>query len=68
MDKEILKKALIKGIITGLICVCIIFAVEILIFRDTFKETVCSVSGILMIICIPLAEVLAFYQYYKKKK
>ena len=65
---DILKKALIKGLPTGLLSALIVICARMLITKTGFSENVGSVYGILTIICFPLAFILYYYSEYKKKQ
>ena len=67
MDKEILKKALPKGILLGLGLAVVYVLIRMLLNGGNFLDHLFSVYGILLLICIPIAWVAYFYDKEKKK-
>lgn len=67
MDKEILKKALPKGILCGLGLALVYVVVRLLLNGGTFFGHLFSLYGILLLICVPVAWVIYFYDKEKKK-
>ena len=65
MNTEI--KALLKGIVIGLVCALVVLGARTLIGGNGFVENLKSVYGILTIICFPLGIGL-FYYFNQKKK
>ena len=68
MNSDILKKALLRGILTGLIIALVILGIRTLIGGNNFIDNLKSVYGILTIICFPVAAVLYFYVNLKNKE
>ena len=68
MDKELLKKSLLPGIVSGLVIALITILARMLINEKSFVDSLLSPYGIAAIICFPIADVLAFYSDYKRKK
>ena len=64
MDNSILKKALARGILVGLI---LVLAARVLVAKTDFIATVTSWYGILSLICFPVGCILLFYFDLKKK-
>ena len=67
MDKEILKKALPKGILLGLGLALVYVLIRLLLNGGNFFDHLFSLYGILLLICIPVAWVFYFYDKEKKK-
>ena len=67
MDKELLKKALPKGLLFGVIIALIYVVVRMLLNGGGFFEHLFSVYGILTLICVPIAWVAYCYEREKKK-
>ena len=65
MDKEILKKALPKGILLGLGVALLYVVIRLLLSGGTFFGHLFSVYGNLTLVCVPVAWV---YYYYDKEK
>ena len=65
MDKEILKKALPKGILLGVGVALLYVVIRLLLNGGTFFGHLFSVYGILTLICVPVGWV---YYYYDKEK
>ena len=65
MSNEV--KALLKGIVIGLICALVVLGARTLIGGNGFLANLKSVFGILTIICFPLGIGLYYYFYQKKK-
>ena len=59
-------KALLKGIVIGLICALVVLGVRTLIGGNGFLANLKSVYDILTIICFPLG--IGLYYYYNEKK
>ena len=68
MDTEILKKALPRGIVVGLIVALVVILARTLIGGNGFMQNLGSVYGILTLICFPIAFVCYFYYDLKKKE
>ena len=67
MDNGILKKALARGILVGLILALAVLAARVLVAKTDFIATVTSWYGILSLICFPVGCILLFYFDLKKK-
>jgi hypothetical protein len=67
MDNGILKKALARGILVGLILALAVLAARVLVAKTDFIATVTSRYGILSLICFPVGCILLFYFDLKKK-
>ena len=67
MDKNLLKKALPKGIALGLGVALLYVVVRLLLNGGTFFGHLFSVYGILTLICVPVAWVAYYYDKVKKK-
>ena len=67
MDKNLLKKALPKGIALGLGVALLYVVVRLLLNGGTFFGHLFSVYGILTLICVPVAWVAYYYDKEKKK-
>ena len=69
MDKEILKKALLRGIGSGL-CTYLIYALvfNMLIDHKPFQEAFFSTFSLVFLAVIVIAEILAYYFTLSKKK
>ncbi len=67
MDKNLLKKALPKGIALGLGVALLYVVVRLLLNGGTFFGHLFSVYGILTLICVPAAWVAYYYDKEKKK-
>jgi len=65
MNTEV--KALLKGIVIGLICAVVVLGVRTLIGGNGFLTNLKSVYGILTIICFPLGIGLYYYFHEKNK-
>ncbi len=65
MDKELLKKALPKGIILGVVIALCYVVIRLLLNGGTFFGHLFSVYGILTLIWVPIAWVS---YYYTKEK
>ena len=68
MDKELLKKALPKGICLGIGVALLYVVIRLLINGGNFFDHLFSVYGILTLICVPIAWVYYYYDKEKKKK
>ena len=68
MDKELLKKSLVPGILSGLMIAAGTILARMWINGISFKDSLLSPFGIAAVICFPIADVLAFYSDYKRKK
>ena len=66
MNKELLKKALPKGIACGVGAALLVALVRSLIRGEGFFGHLFSVYGILCLICFPIAWVLYYYNEAKK--
>lgn len=67
-DKELLKKSLLPGIVSGLVIAVITIVARMLINGKSFTDSLLSPYGIAAIICFPIADVFAFYSDYKRKQ
>ena len=67
MDKNLLKKALPKGIALGLGVALLYVVARLLLNGGTFFGHLFSVYGILTLICVPVAWVAYYYDKEKKK-
>ena len=67
MDKNLLKKALPKGIALGLGVALLYVVIRLLLNGGTFFGHLFSVYGILTLICVPIAWVAYYYDKEKKK-
>ena len=67
MDKNLLKKALPKGIALGLGVALLYVVVRLLLNGGTFFGHLFSVYGILTLICVPVAWVAYYYDKEKKR-
>ena len=67
MNKQYLKKALVRGIPLGVILALAILLVRTLLTDTGFLQNLGSVYGILLLICIPVAWIFYFYNNYKNK-
>ena len=67
MDKDLLKKALPKGIALGLGVALLYVVARLLLNGGTFFGHLFSVYGILTLICVPVAWVAYYYDKEKKK-
>ena len=65
MNSEV--KALLKGIVIGLVCALVALIARTLIVGNGFVDNLKSVYGILVLICFPLGIGL-FYYFNQKKK
>jgi len=68
MNKEFLKKALLKGILYGLGLALIVPLIRMLIRGGSYQEHLLSPFGISSMICFPIAWVIYFYTEQKKPK
>ncbi len=68
MDKEILKKALLKGIPCGIAIALIVALIRVLIRGGSYFDHLFSVYGIACLICFPIAWVIYFFNQAKKPK
>ena len=68
MDKELLKKALPKGILLGVGIALLYVVIRLLLNGGTFFGHLFSVYGILTLICVPVAWVYYYYDKEKKKE
>ena len=68
MDMEILKKALIRGVPTGLAFAALVTAVRSLLDKTPFFDNLFSWLGILYIVCFVVGDVIGFYNDIKKKQ
>ncbi len=68
MDKDILKKAIIKGVPIGLLCALAVALVRMLIRGGGFTDHLFSVYGIASLICFPIAFAVSFYSNANNKK
>lgn len=68
MDKEILKKALPKGILAGVCFALVYVLIRLLLNGGTFFGHLFSLYGILVLICVPIAWVIYFYDKEKRKE
>ena len=68
MDKEILKKALPRGIGSGVLT-WVIYALvfEMLIDHESAKDAFFSKSNIIFLIVVCIVEIIAYYFYLSKK-
>ena len=66
MNMDYLKKALIRGIPSGLVLALALVLVRMLVSGGTFGGHLSSLYGILLLICFPIAWVLFFYDREKK--
>lgn len=68
MDRELLKKALPKGILAG-VCLALVYVlIRLLLNGGNFFEHLFSVYGILTLICVPVAWVSICYNKEKDKQ
>lgn len=67
VDKEILKKALPKGILVGLGLAVVYVLIRLLLNGGTFFGHLFSLYGILVLIFVPIAWIIYFYDKEKKK-
>ena len=67
MDKNLLKKALPKGIALGLGVALLYVVVRLLLNGSTFFGHLFSVYGLLTLICVAVAWVAYYYDKEKKK-
>ena len=67
-DKELLKKSLLPGIITGLVIALVTIVIRMLIHKYSFMDSLGSPYGILSLICFPIADVFAIYADKKRKQ
>ena len=68
MHKELLKKSLLPGILTGLMIALGTILARMWINGISFKDSLLSPFGIAAIICFPIADVIAVYTDKKKKQ
>lgn len=68
MSKETLKKALVRGIPTGLGLAVIYILIHMLLNGGNFFSHLFSVYGILILICVPVAWVVYYYDKEKRGK
>ena len=68
MNKENLKKALVRGIPTGVVIALGVILIRTLLNGAGYLENLSSVYGILTLICITVAFVSYFYYAFKKKE
>lgn len=68
MDKELLKKSLLPGILTGLMIALGTILARMWINGTSFKDSLLSPFGIAALICFPIADVLAMYNDKKRKQ
>ena len=68
MDKELLKKSLLPGILTGLMIALGTILARMWINGTSFKDSLLSPFGIAALICFPIADVLAMYRDKKRKQ
>ena len=68
MDKELLKKSLLPGILTGLMIALGTILARMWINGISFKDSLLSPFGIAALICFPIADVLAMYSDKKRKQ
>ena len=68
MDKELLKKSLLPGIVSGLVIAIITIVARMWINEKSFMDSLLSPYGIAALICFPIADVIAVYSDSKRKK
>ncbi len=68
MDVEILKKALIRGVPTGLASAAVVAGIRSLLYKTPFFDNLFSWLGILYMVCFSAGEVISFYSSIKKKQ
>ena len=68
MDKELLKKALLPGIASGLVIALGTVLACMWINNNSFMDSLLSPYGIAAVICFPIVDVFAFYSDYKRIK
>ncbi len=68
MDKDILKKALLKGIPCGLAIALLVSLIRMLIRGGSYTDHLFSVFGIASLICFPIAWVIYFMNQNKSKE
>lgn len=68
MDVEILKKALIRGIPTGLALAAFVTGIRSLLEKTPFFDNLFSWLGILYLVCFVVGDVIGAYNDIKKKQ
>ena len=68
MNKNLLKKALPKGILLGIGIALLYVVIRLLLNGGTFFGHLFSVYGILTLICVPVAWVAYYYDKEKKQE
>ena len=68
MDKDHLKKALLKGIPCGLAVALLVALIRMLIRGGNYTDQLFSVFGITSLICFPIAWVFYFFNQNKQKE
>ena len=67
MDMDILKKALLKGIGSGVLTWLFYSLITSLLDKKPFGEAMFSTFGIIFLVVVSIAEVVVYYLQEKKK-